>query len=194
MAQSAAPMQSNVTPPGPTLETENLLLRPPTAEDFEPWVAFGADPDVTHFIGGVLTRAMVWRSMCAVAGAWTINGFSMFSVIEKSSGRWIGRLGPWQPIDWPGTEVGWALAREAWGKGYALEGATAAIDWAFDELGWTEVIHAIDATNARSINVARRLGSTHLRDAVLPDPINVEVQIWGQSRDEWRTRIRPARS
>lgn len=39
------------------------------------------------------------------AGAWTIRGFSMFSVIEKDSGQWIGRLGPWQPEGWPGTEV-----------------------------------------------------------------------------------------
>jgi len=177
-------------PIGPTLETERLILRPPAAEDFEPWVAFAADPEVARFIGGVQSPAMAWRAMCAVTGAWTINGFSMFSVIEKSSGRWIGRLGPWRPIDWPGTEVGWALAREAWGKGYALEGATAAIDWAFDDLGWTDVIHAIDATNLRSQNVARRLGSKLLRQAVLPDPLNVPIDIWGQTREEWQTRSR----
>ena len=125
-------------------------------------------PGGCPFIGGVQTPAMVWRTMCAVAGAWTINGFSMFSVLEKASGRWIGRLGPWMPIGWPGTEVGWALAREAWGKGYAVEGAAAAMDWAFDGLGWSDVIHAIDPANTRSANVARRLGSAHLRDAVLP--------------------------
>ncbi len=175
---------------GPTLETARLILRPPVAEDFEPWVAFGADEEVARFIGGVQPPAMVWRTMCAVAGAWTINGFSMFSVVEKASGRWVGRLGPWMPIGWPGTEVGWALAREAWGKGYAVEGAAAAIDWAFDALGWTEVIHAIDPANTRSANVARKLGSTHLRDAVLPDPLNVPVQIWGQSRESRQPRSR----
>ena len=72
----------------------------------------------------------------------------MFSVIEKASGRWVGRLGPWQPEGWPGTEVGWGLARDAWGKGYATEGAAAAIDWAFDALGWDDVIHCIDPGNA----------------------------------------------
>jgi RimJ/RimL family protein N-acetyltransferase len=171
---------------GPTLDTERLILRPPAAEDFDAWVAFGADPIATRFIGGPQSPAMVWRSLCTMAGSWTINGFSMFSVIERSTNRWIGRLGPWMPFGWPGPEVGWGLARESWGKGYALEGTVVAIDWAFDNLGWTEVIHAIDPANERSLSLARRLGSSYMRDAVLPDPLNVSVQIWGQTRDDWR--------
>ena len=173
---------------GPTLETERLILRPSAAEDFEPWAAFAADPEVAQFIGGVQSRPMAWRGLCQVTGSWTINGFSMFSVIEKATGRWVGRLGPWMPEGWPGPEVGWGLAREAWGKGYAVEGSIAAIDWAFDVLGWTEVIHAIDPVNHRSQAVARRLGSRVLRSAVLPPPLDAPVEVWGQSRDEWRAR------
>ncbi len=62
------------------------------------------------------------------------------------------------------------------------------MDFAFDELGWTEVIHSIDAANAPSQAVAKRLGSTILRQAMLPDPINHEVDIWGQTREQWRAR------
>lgn len=47
----------------------------------------------------------------------------MFSVIEKKTARWIGRLGPWQPEGWPGSEVGWDLHPDAWGQGYAVAGA-----------------------------------------------------------------------
>jgi RimJ/RimL family protein N-acetyltransferase len=173
---------------GPTLETDRLILRPPAAEDFEAWAAFAADPEVAQFIGGVQPRPMAWRGLCQVTGSWTINGFSMFSVIEKATGRWVGRLGPWMPEGWPGTEVGWGLAREAWGKGYAVEGATAAIDWAFDTLGWTEVVHAIDPVNHRSAAVAKRLGSRVLYQSVLPPPLDVPVEMWGQSREEWRAR------
>ncbi|HZZ88363.1 MAG TPA: GNAT family N-acetyltransferase, partial [Caulobacteraceae bacterium] len=131
----------------PILETERLILRPPRPEDLEPWTAFSADAVAMRFLGGAQPRAAAWRGFMSFAGSWSMAGFGMFSLIEKASGRWAGRAGPWQPADWPGTEVGWGLAREFWGRGYATEAATAAIDWAFDHLGWIEVIHCIDAEN-----------------------------------------------
>ena len=176
--------------PIPPLETERLILRVPLAEDYEPWVAFLADAEAQRFLGGAQTREMAWRQICTMCGAWTVRGFSMFSVIEKATGRWIGRLGPWQPEGWPGTEVGWGLVRDAWGKGYATEGAAAAIDWAFATFGWSEVIHTIEAANTPSSAVAKRLGSQILRQAVLPPPLNLPVDCWGQSREAWLARRR----
>jgi RimJ/RimL family protein N-acetyltransferase len=175
---------------GPVLETERLILRPPVLEDLEPWAAFMADEVASRHLGGVQGRSGAWRSLCTMAGSWAVEGFAMFSVVEKASGRWIGRLGPWMPADWPGPEVGWGLAREVWGRGYAPEGAAAAIDWAFDTLGWTEVVHCIAPANANSQAVARKLGSRLLRKGWLPDPINLETDVWGQSRAEWRARRR----
>src|SRR4051812_1372153 len=112
--------------PAPILETERLILRAPAPEDFEAWAAFAADEETMRYIGGAQARSVAWRGICSVLGAWTIRGHSMFSAIEKSTGRWIGRLGPWEPEGWPGREVGWALARETWGQGYASEAAVAA--------------------------------------------------------------------
>ncbi|MBC6981564.1 GNAT family N-acetyltransferase [Caulobacter sp. 17J80-11] len=177
--------------PGPTLETERLILRPTSGEDLDGFAALMGDEEASRFIGGVQARAAAWRSMCTMAGSWVTRGHAMFSVIEKSSGRWVGRLGPWTPEGWPGTEVGWGLLRETWGKGYATEGATAAIDWAFDHLGWTEVIHCIDPDNVPSQKVAERLGARNLGPGKLPAPFEAApVDIWGQSRDEWRARLR----
>jgi RimJ/RimL family protein N-acetyltransferase len=170
---------------GPTLETERLILRPPQAQDFEPWAAFAGDEEAARYLGGGQPRAVAWRGMATMTGAWTLRGFGMFSVIEKASGDWVGRLGPWQPEGWPGTEVGWGIAREHWGKGYATEGAIAAIDWAFETHGWTEVIHTIDPGNINSQQVARRLGSTLLRQAMMPAPFNEVLDVWGQSREKW---------
>jgi RimJ/RimL family protein N-acetyltransferase len=161
--------------------TPRLLLRPLEMQDFEAWAMFMADPEATRFLGGAQPRALAWRGFMTVAGAWHMQGFSMFSVVERATQRWVGRLGPWMPEGWPGTEVGWGIIRDC-------EGATAAIDWAFDELGWNEVIHAIDARNAASQAVARKLGSTLSGVGLLPEPIATSVEIWGQSRAAWHAR------
>jgi RimJ/RimL family protein N-acetyltransferase len=176
---------------GPTLETERLILRPPIEADLDGWAAFLADEEAARFIGGAMPRAAAWRAMATMAGSWLLKGFSMFSVIEKSTGRWVGRLGPWAPEGWPGTEVGWGLIRDCWGKGYATEGAEAAIDWAFDHLGWDDVVHSIHLDNAGSIAVAERLGSRHRGPSRLPAPFeHLPVDLWGQSKKEWRARRR----
>ncbi len=182
------------TPPHPTfdpprIETNRLLLRPPLAQDFEDWARFMADAEATRFIGGPQPRAVAWRGFLAMVGAWQIQGFAMFSVLEKASGRWIGRIGPWHPEGWPGDEVGWSLVRAAWGKGYATEAAAAAMDWAFDVLGWEQVIHTIDPANTGSIGVAKRLGSSLIGPGRLPEPYEqARVDVWGQSRSDWRAR------
>jgi RimJ/RimL family protein N-acetyltransferase len=177
--------------PGPTLETERLILRPTATEDFDGFAALVADERTARFIGGVQPRSTAWRQLCTMAGAWSLYGWAMFSVLEKSSGRWVGRLGPWTPDGWPGTEVGYGLLHEHQGKGYATEACTAAIDWAFDRLGWSEVIHCIDPQNHGSQGVARRLGSTLRGPGKLPAPFeNAPIEIWGQTRDDWRARRR----
>lgn len=174
---------------GPTLQTERLVLRPMQAEDFESWAAFMADEEGARFLGGAQPRSLSWRGFLSMAGAWQIQGFAMFSVIEKVSGRWVGRVGPWLPEGWPGTEVGWGIVREATGKGYATEASVATIDWAFDTLGWSEVIHTINADNLPSKAVAVRLGSGFRRMGRLPAPYEEpEVEIWGQTREQWRAR------
>jgi RimJ/RimL family protein N-acetyltransferase len=181
---------------GPTLETARLILRPPAQEDFDGFVAMGGEEETMRFLGGVRPADAIWRQVATLAGSWALLGFSMFSVIEKASGQWIGRLGPWQPGgeqgNWPGTEVGWGLRASAMGKGYAQEGATAAIDWAFDALGWDSVIHCIDKENAPSIALALRLGSqVQRRDVQLPAPFDDHmVDVYGQSRADWKARPR----
>lgn len=175
----------------PELLTARLQLRPPRAEDFEGWARLMADPEAARFIGGVQPRAAAWRGFLTMVGAWQIQGFGMFSVIERASGQWLGRIGPWQPEGWPGTEVGWGLLSEWQGRGYAHEAAVASIDWAFDQLGWSEVIHTIDPTNTPSQRLAHALGSCLRGPGHLPPPFEAfPIEIWGQTRAQWRQRGR----
>ena len=170
----------------PRLETDRLILRVPVAADFDGYAQMFADEDNVRHIGGKLARGAAWRRFLQMPGAWLVQGFAMFSVIDKTSGEWLGQCGPWQPDGWPGTEVGWSFRRSAWGKGYAREAAVAAVDWAFANLGWSDIIHCIDPDNAASQALAQRLGSRILRRTRLPAPFeDAEVDVWGQTREEW---------
>jgi len=171
------------------IETDRLILRVPALVDLDEWSTMMQDEETAKFIGGAVPREVSWRALMTLIGSWHALGFAMFSVIEKSSGRWVGRLGPWQPEGWPGTEIGWAIARDCWGKGYATEGAIAATDWAFDTLGWTEMIHSIAPENVASQAVAMKLGSINRGRGSLPAPYeNSIIDIWGQTREQWRAR------
>ncbi len=172
---------------GPILMTERLILRPPSAEDFEEWAAFHADAKTMRFLGGVQSRSVAWRGLCAMAGAWPICGFAMFSLLRRDTGQWIGRVGPWQPEGWPGAEIAWGLSREHEGMGFAQEAAIAAMDYAFDILRWDAAIHIIDPENTASIALALRLGSSNQGPTKLPAPFgDFRVDAYGQSRDTWK--------
>lgn len=171
------------------IDTPRLLLRPPRLEDLDAWSEMMLDEPTARFIGGVMPRSVCWRQLMTLIGSWHAHGFAMFSVIEKASHRWIGRVGPWQPDGWPGTEIGWAISRDCWGRGYAGESAAAAADWAFETLGWSSMIHSIAPANVASQRVAQKLGSTHLGAGTLPAPYEGDpIEIWGQTREEWRSR------
>ena len=172
--------------PGPTLETRRLILRPTRAEDLDGYVELMSDAEHVRHIGGAAPPSTVWRQMMTVAGSWSLQGFGFFSVIEKDTGRWVGRLGPWFPHGWPAPEVGWSILPSAGGKGYVTEGSAAALDWVFNHLGWDDVIHVIAPENVASQKVAARLGSVNRGPTRLPAPFDeAVVDAWGQTRADW---------
>lgn len=169
------------------IETARLILRLPRLEDFGGYAELLGDEEAARYIGGPLVRAAAWRKFLQQPGAWLVQGFGMFSVIDRATGAWLGQLGPWRPEGWPGNEVGWAFRRSAWGRGYATEAAVPAIDWAFATLGWDKMIHCIDPANTASQALAQRLGSTRQSHGRLPPPYqDHETEIWGQTREQWR--------
>lgn len=176
---------------GPVIETARLLLRLPRIEDFERYAELQADELAARHIGGHQPRAAAWRKFLQMPGAWALQGFGMFSIIDKATGLWLGQAGPWRPEGWPGDEIGYSLHPDAWGKGYALEAASATIDWAIDKLGWDGFIHTIAPQNLASQRLAQRLGSTLRGPGRLPPPYeDAAVEIWEQTREAWQARRR----
>lgn len=174
------------------IETERLILRKVDPErDFEPWARAMADENTVRYLGvKPMNRAEAWRSMAMVIGHWSIRGYGMFSVEHKASGAWVGRVGPWFPQGWPAPEVGWTIAPEFVGQGYATEAARAAVDYAFTTLGWPQVIHLIMEGNDPSIAVARKIGSTLVRrQQGAPGVTDLPVLIYGQSADGGPARL-----
>lgn len=178
---------------GPVIETERLILRPTRLADFDRWAAMMADAEAARFIGGVQSKAVAWRGLMTMAGAWSLTGVAMFSLEDKATGLWLGRVGPWRPHGWPGNEVGWGLHPDAQGRGFGQEAAVAALDYAFEVLGWDDVIHCIDPDNGPSQRLAERVGAVNRGPVRLPAPFeSVRVDAWGQGREQWRARRRAA--
>jgi RimJ/RimL family protein N-acetyltransferase len=189
-----APLKPGATlaqPDGPVIETERLRLRRWRAEDIAPNTAMLSDPVAGRFItsdGKPITDAFVgWRNAAIMAGHWMLHGIGMFVVEEKSTGAFVGRVGPWSPTGWPGFEVGWGIASGFRGKGYAVEAARAAIDWSFATFEIDEIIHCIDQENTASQAVARRLGAEKGREM---DLFGHAADVWVTRRDAWMARLK----
>ena len=112
------------------LETERLKLRMWRESDLDDYAAMSADPSSCDTWGPARCShaAEAWRSMAFFMGHWQMRGYGHWAVEEKASGRMIGRIGFLNPEGWPGFEIGWTLARQAWGKGYATEGGRRALN------------------------------------------------------------------
>jgi RimJ/RimL family protein N-acetyltransferase len=191
-----APLKPGVTltaDDGPVLETARLKLRLWCGADIAPNTAMLSDPGTARFItvdGKPITDELNgWRNAAIMAGHWALHGAGMFVVEEKSSGTFVGRVGPWFPPGWPGFEVGWGIAKEFRGQGYAVEGARAAIDWSFATFEIDRIIHCIDRENAASEAVARRLGAEKQGET---DLFGHVADVWVTSRDKWLAAKAPA--
>lgn len=145
----------------PRLTTDRLILRAFTASDFEAYAPIMADPVVVQFLGEgrALTRVDAWRQLAMILGHWTLRGFGLWAVEERATGRLLGRIGCQEPEGFPAFEVAYVIARDAWGNGYAREGAAAALHFARHTLRRRDITSIIRPDNAGSIRVATSLGA-----------------------------------
>ena len=152
----------------PRLLTERLLLRGYEPRDVAADAAVARDPEVQRHLGGVKDDYAAFTVLATHAGHWALRGYGEWVVERREDGAFLGRVGLWRPPGWPGLEVGWKLARAAWGGGYATEAARAAIGWAWTTQDVEELISLIVPDNAASQRVAERLGHVNAGPVTLP--------------------------
>ncbi len=149
----------------PEIRTERLLLRGWRDADRAPFAALNADPVVMEHFPHLLDRAGSDELVDRFDASWRQGGFGQWAIERAADGRFLGFAGLSRPsFDapfMPALEIGWRLAREAWGQGYATEAALAAVAFGFDTLGLDEIVSFTVPANARSRAVMDRLGMTH---------------------------------
>jgi RimJ/RimL family protein N-acetyltransferase len=188
----------------PTLETERLRLRPWSQRDVAGYAGILADPEVMQFLGSgpryaakrLAARAIApfsdveaRRAIRKLDAHWARFGYGEWAVEERATGRLVGQVGLHHHADWVAeptkVEVGWLLARDAWGRGYATEGALGSLADAFDRAGLERVVSIAVTANVRSLRVMERIGlsrvgRTHWRGS--------DVTWYGIDRSDWLRR------
>ena len=161
------------------LETPRLILREVDIEaDIDAWTDMMSDEETVRYIGGqTLDRCGAWRQMATLIGHQKVRGYGFWSVIEKASGDFVGRVGPWFPEGWPEPEVGWTIHRNYARQGFAKEAGAACVDYVFNTLGWERIIHVIAEGNIASIKTAEAIGSTRLYEIKNLPPFG-DVKCW----------------
>ena len=146
------------------IATDRLIMRRWRFEDRAPFAALNADPEVMEHFPVLMTREQSDAMIDRVEELFEAQGFGLWAVEVRRTSEFIGFTGlnrvPFHAHFTPAVEVGWRLARSAWGHGYATEAARAAL-----QVGWNcgldEIVSFTATTNLRSQAVMRRLGMTH---------------------------------
>ena len=154
------------------IETDRLIIRTWTDADREPFAAMSADPQVMATLGPPMSRAESDALIDRLIALQARDGHCFWAVERKSDGAFIGWNGliiGSRPIAGE-LEIGWRLARGAWGAGYATEAARAALDWGFANRPVPRIVAITAAINTRSQAVMRRLGMARQLDLDFDHP------------------------
>ncbi len=147
------------------LTTDRLLLRQWKDSDHEPFAALNADPAVTEHFPRPFTRSESDALIDRVKVSFAERGFGLWAVEVRETGQFIGFTGlsvpRFEAHFMPAVEIGWRLAKDAWGNGYAPEAARASLAYAFGPAGLDELVSFTTTTNKPSQRVMEKIGMTH---------------------------------
>ncbi|MCB2047691.1 MAG: GNAT family N-acetyltransferase [Novosphingobium sp.] len=148
------------------IESDRLILRGWEERDYAPFAAINADPEVMTHLDGPMDRAKSDAMIERIRAQHAEQGHCLWAVERKADGALLGFCGlrrgghEGSPVD-DVLEIGWRLARAAWGQGYAREAAQASLDWAWQNLDDARIVAWTVPANTRSWGLMLRLGMEH---------------------------------
>ena len=178
------------------IRTDRLLLRRWRELDREPFAAMNADPRVMEHMQGLMSRERSDDFMDRIEVHWDEHGWGLWAVEVPGVAPFVGYVGLW-PADYvaPGmVEIGWRLASEHWGHGYATEAASEALRFGFEQVGLPEIVSFTVPQNERSRRVMERIGLVrdpagdfdHPRVDPIEYPHLVRHVLYRLGRESWR--------
>jgi RimJ/RimL family protein N-acetyltransferase len=178
------------------IRTERLLLRRWRDEDRDPFAAMNADPAVMEHMQGLMPRERSDAFVDRIEAHWEEHGWGLWAVEVPAEAAFVGYVGLW-PAEYLApkmVEVGWRLAAEHWGHGYATEAALEALRFGFTEVGLPEIVSFTVPQNVRSRRVMERIGLVrdpsgdfdHPRVDPSAFPHLVAHVFYRLRREEWR--------
>ena len=166
------------------VETPRLYLRPFNSGDLDAFADMNADAEVIRYIGdgNPQTKSQTEIRLNAILDHWEQHGFGLCVVVDKTTQGFIGFCGL-QYLD--GTseiEVGYRLAKQFWGRGFATETASAILKYGFDELGLDRIVAVVHPENVVSQGVIQKIGLQYVKDAQF---YNRELEYYAITRQEF---------
>lgn len=182
-----------------SLETNRLILRQWHDSDYDVFAQMNADKQVMQFYPSRLSRQESSSFARRLRNKIALNGWGFWALELKMESRFIGFLGlnkpdynlPFQPC----IEIGWRLARNAWGFGYATEAARAALRYGFKELQLDEIVSFCVTANTRSYALMQRLGMSRQKQTfrhpliAFNDPLS-EHYLYKLSKHDWLANLK----
>jgi RimJ/RimL family protein N-acetyltransferase len=150
------------------IRTPRLLVRPWRDQDFEPYAAMNADPRVMEYFPSVVSRDESRVRFERGNARMAERGYGLWPVEVAGGAPFIGIVGltdpDFQAPFMPAVEIGWRLAADHWGRGYATEAARAVLAFGFERLALPEIVSFTTVANVRSRRVMEKLGMRRSSD------------------------------
>lgn len=168
------------------LETERLFLRPLDENDSDAIYAMRSDKDVMRYIREPQNREETENWIQLVSSRWETEKIGFCGVFEKKNKKFLGWCGIWRLQETDELEIGYAIAKQFWNRGYATEAACRFLQYVFETLKSDKITAVAEPENAASRRVMEKLGMKFVRIGEFYDRDLAQYAITKEGFSNWR--------